>query len=423
MKGLRLLLIMLPLLCMAGMSVGAGAEQPLFGPVKYDVKQRYGKKNLYSGALSVNDGLYLIKLQNGEDPSQRSDYIELAVDGRPVVVDGHYLFNYFACFVRLGKESRFELLLKDERPGGFRRPPATPKNVTLTVLPVPKGMEALSGSIGLLTWEGLKEKADVLLGIKDPASRALAMNAISMHLDPGGRAEAIRMLSDRNDKGAEDFLVRVFKDPYTEADVRAEAVLALAALNDVKHVKLIMLGLIDPDDHISIASARGLSFYPEEATKDELIQVLERLDSLRRRPIIQSIIDSGWKPVGAAAEMAASKDVYVANMAIDMLGKLHDQRATDALLVLLKDEGQSNARSIVRALGESGDPKAVDALIAIASDPKQRGGMEVDLGDAFVALGDRRAADVLGKMIKQAPSPSVENRLENDYRALTGKSY
>jgi hypothetical protein len=49
--------------------------------------------------------------------------------------------------------------------------------------------------------------------------------------------------------------------------------------------------------------------------------------------------------------------------------------------------------------------------------------MEVDLGDAFVALGDRRAADVLGKMIKQAPSPSVENRLENDYRALTGKSY
>jgi HEAT repeat protein len=103
---------------------------------------------------------------------------------------------------------------------------------------------------------------------------------------------------------------------------------------------------------------------------------------------------------------------------------MRDPRATGHLLAMAKSAGEpEKAREVIRALGETGDPGAADALMLMASDPRQRAGKEAELAETLARLGDRRAAEVIGQMIKQAPSEQVEFRLRGAYRRLTGKDY
>jgi len=50
------------------------SEKPLFGPKKYDVIERHGLDNWYQETFSATEGVYLIKLQNGENMTGRSEY-------------------------------------------------------------------------------------------------------------------------------------------------------------------------------------------------------------------------------------------------------------------------------------------------------------------------------------------------------------
>lgn len=420
---MKMLRIAACFLILAVAGVAAGAEQTVFGPKKYDVKDRYGKKNLYTAQVPAAPGFYVIQVLVGEKPEERPDYLWIAVNGRKVAIEDRYSYRYLAGFVELAKENTLELGVRDEMPAGFRRPPATPRNVTITVLPVPPALMILRGTFGLASWEALKDAAEGFQRIKNPAAVQLAMDSISVHHDTGSRAAAVRKLSDLRERTAEEFLLRLFNEPKTSSDVRSEACLALAVLGDKKFIPLLARTILDPDDGISMAAARGLSLYPEEDTQPEMTKVLEKLDPMRKNSAVKTIVNAGWKPVNTIIGLANSSDLYVANMAVGILGGMKEARATDHLLKMLENPGKTDMRIIIRALGDTGDPRVIDVLLAVAADPVKRQGKESDLADALVKFGDQRAAGPIAEMIKKASNPNTEWRLRNAYRRLTGKDY
>lgn len=398
------------------------AEEAVFGPAKYDVKERYGRLNTYTATFAAKPSLYLVKVQNGEKPAEKTDYIKVDLNGQPLIQEARYPYSFIVCYVELVSENTLTIVLRDERPSGMRRPPPLPKNVIITVLPVEAESKPLRGSFGLFDLASIKDIAATFAKIKDVESRRLAMDAASLHLTAVERATAVRTLSDRKDATAEDYIVRATTDPYFPTEVRGEATLALAVLGNTKHIPLFIQGLMDPEDTISSASARALSFYPESQTGPPLTTMIEKLDPLRKSSTIRAIVEAGWKPVETVIALSASEDAYIADMAIGLLGSMRDSRATDHLLAQFAAAGQKRMRSLISALAETSNPRALEALLAMAADPAKRAGHEIDLGDALARMGGARSEAAIAEMARKAPSPMVENRLRNAYRRLTGKN-
>ena len=98
-------------------------------------------------------------------------------------------------------------------------------------------------------------------------------------------------------------------------DVRGEVALALGILGDKAVIPVLIPGVLDPEDKVSIGSAGALSFYKEEDTQGDLMKMLERLDFMRKDAAIKAIVSAGWKPVGTIVKLAESNDPQVANTA------------------------------------------------------------------------------------------------------------
>ncbi|MEK6742064.1 MAG: HEAT repeat domain-containing protein [Nitrospirota bacterium] len=408
----------------AGMlSLAGAAEQAIFGPEKYDVKERYGKVNRYTGTFTASEALYLLKFQNGDKLPERSDWIEFTLNGEKLLKDGKYGYSYFGGFVNLKKENTFEIVLKDEKPSGFRRPALPPRFVTLTVNPAAPALKKMKGVFGLNTWDGLNKYSEAILKIKSADGLSYAMTASSLQIDVTVRSDAMRKLSDLKEHSAQDYLLGVYGDVNCVQDVRGEAALALGMLGDKAVIPVLIPGVLDPEDKVSIGSARALSFYKEEDTQGLLMKMLERLDYMRQDAAVKAIVSAGWKPVGTIMKLAESTDHQVANTATKLLGGMQDARATDLLLKLLDQPGARDQSVIINALGDTKDPRAVEPLLKIAHDPERLKGKQADLGEALANLGDQRAAEPLADMIKKADSRVSWERLRAAYKKLTGKDF
>ena len=222
---------------------------------------------------------------------------------------------------------------------------------------------------------------------------------------------------------SQDFLLRLFRDVLDRSEVRAEAALALGAYRDKKYIPLFINEVLNPDELIRTASARALSFYPEEDTRKPLTEKIKTLDRMRRTAFMRALADTGWKPVGTLIDLAESDDPHVANTAISIMGGLQDPRAVDLLLTLLDDPGPRDSKVIITALGESRDARAVEPLLKLAQDREKRAGNEIELADALANLGDERGADAIASMIKKAKTPIADLRLRAAYKKLMGKDY
>jgi HEAT repeat protein len=400
----------------------AGAEEKaVFGPVTYDVKERYGLNNVYTGSFSAADGLYVIRLQLGNKPLERPELLELTVNGQKVLPDDIYEFSSVACILKLRKENSFEINVKDAKPSGFKRPPLPPRFAIMSVLPYSGKLP--EGSYGLASWEGLNELTDLLQKIPDPASAVLAASSVSLKNDAAARAQAMRRLADNKEPGALPFITSVFVNPSQNADVRGEAAIALGLLGSKDSIPLLVNSLLDAEEKPRLASARALSFFKEEQTREPLMKLLERLDIMRRNAVISAIVSAGWKPVSALITLAESEDAHISHNAIGILGTTRDPRATELLLKLLKEPGRRDVRRIISALGDTHDARAVDPLLALAKDPARRAGKEVELGEALSALGDQRAAGAIEELIEQAGTRSSRTQLQQAYKRLTGKDF
>jgi len=422
MKSLRIIVAVVGISA-ASISIAGATDQAVFGPAKYDVKERYGKANPYSGTFTASEGLYLIKLQNGEKLTERSEWIKFVVNGETVLKDDKYGYRFFGGFLNLHKDNKIEIVLKDDKPSGFRRPALPPRFVTLTVIPVPAALKKMKGMIGLHAWEDLNMQSEAILKIKNAEAQSLAMTAASLQNDTAVRADAMRKLSDQKDSSSQEYLLSVYTDVNCVQDVRGEAALALGTLGDKAVIPVLMPGILDPEEKVSIGSARALSFYREEDTQEHLLKALERLDSMRKDAAINAIVSAGWKPVGTILKLAETGDPHVASTATKLLGGMQDPRATDLLLKLLADPGPRDQNVIISALGTTKDPRATEALLKIANDPEKRKGKQVELGEALANLGDQRAAEPIADMIKKADSRTSWERLRTAYKKLTGKEF
>lgn len=425
MNGTKALVLILLLLLHAG-TVAApapAAEQALFGPVKYDVKERYGKENVYTASFGASEAIYLIRIQNGEKPGEQPDLFEFSLNGVKVLKKDSYLYRYMAYFVRLKSENTLEISVQDRQLPGYRRPPALPRNVVVTVLPASANTRSLEGVFGLHVWDARKDPFEIMLKIKNPEAERLAVQAMDLRLDAQQRQEALRNLSGLNDKSTQDYLRRMYANIIEEQAVRAEAGLCLALLGDSRDIPLLMRGVIDSGETISIAASRGLSFYPEADTQDLLITTLEQLDNLRKGSVIRNIAQSGWKPVGAMMRMADSQDPHIAGIALHLLGGISDPRSVDFLLALLENPGNRNVRSVISALSETRDPRVTERLLALANDPVRRAGKEIELAEALASKGDQRAVGPITDMMQNVRSNIGRSRMNSAYKKLTGNDY
>jgi len=417
----RSILLLLIFMTCASTVFAEVSEKPLFGPKTYDVKERYGRENRYQETFSAAEGVYLIKIQNGEKLPDRSEYIEFTVNDQKLLRDDRYGYPFIACVVKLRKENSFELVLKDSKPSGDKRPKLSARFAVLSVMPL--SVKLPEGVYGVLSWNKLQDIAGLLREIKAPESFSLAAAALSLSNDSTARAEAVRKLSDRKDAQAQDYLAFLFSDDSLNAEVKGETALALGAMGDKASIPLLMNGLLDPEENIRIGSARALSFYREDDTRELFTKLLQKLDPMRMQALLRTISDAGWKPVGTFMTLAESSDPYVAHMGITLLGTAKNSSATAFLLKLLKEPGKSDPRVIITALGASRDPLAIEPLSRMAGAPSARAGLEVELAEALASLGDQKAAPLIEDMIKNASTQEIRSKLRGAYRKLTGKAY
>jgi HEAT repeat protein len=399
----------------------AAEEKQVFGPVKYEVKERYGKENRSKVTVAVPEGSYVIKAQNGEKPAERPDLMEFTVNGEKLLAEQHCDYRYLACFVDLRAENTYELVLKDYTPTGFKRPPATPRNVTITILPAPVKLPKIV--LGLNAWEDLNNYAGLILKIKSPEVLSFALAAADLQNSVDARATAMRRLADRKDPVAQDFLLHVYRDFTDSPDVRGEAALALGFLRDTSVIPSLIQGLLDPEEKIRSGSARALSLYKEEDTKEPLSKTLERMDIIMKGAVVRTLVSAGWRPVSTLMGLAASQDPSVANMGVELLAGSRDERVVDLLLSYLDNPGVHDRKLVIAALGQTKSSKAVEQLSRLAADPDKRKGVEAELGMALANLGDPKSEELIVAMIKKTDTTHTRNKLIEAYKKLTGKEY
>lgn len=78
---------------------------------------------------------------------------------------------------------------------------------------------------------------------------------------------------------------------------------------------------------------------------------------------------------------------------------------------------------VISALGSTKDLRVFEPLLKIANDPERRKGKQVEFGEAFANLGDRRAAEPIADMIKKADSRASWVSLRALYKKLTGRDF
>lgn len=389
---------------------------PVFGPVKYEVKQRYGKENRSQASFRTAGGLYVIRVQNGTKRSERPDILEVRVNGTELIGPEQGGYSVLACFLHLEKENTVEINLMDQKPSGMKRPPVNHKFVVISVEPVSTRFP--EGVYGLDRWERLKDLQEAIRQVQDDAPRAQAIAAVDLRRTETVRIEAVRTLGERKNPQTKNLFLLLYQDLSAAPAVRAEAAISLGMLGDTAMVPLLADGLIQSNNTVREGAARALSFYPEEATRQQLSERLERVDSLRKTAIIRAIVTAGWKPYATIEELAVSPDDYVAAVAIELLGNMKEQRATDRLFAMLRKPDKRNKGDIIRALGASGDARVLEALLEIAKDPKKREGLETSLATAFVLLGDRQAGPVIEEMADTIDDVNVLLKLRDAHWKL-----
>lgn len=401
----------------------AGAPGKIaFGPVTYEVRERYGADNVYRDNFKAAEGrLYVVKLQNGKENPERAEYMELKLNGESVLTDAAHDYPFIACVVDLKKENSLEVVLKDAKPSGFKRPALPRRFITVTVSPFDGKLD--NGVYGASRGEDLADIAGLLQKISSRESASLASFAINLRNDVAARVQAMQRLSDRRDAAARPFITAVFTDLRQNSEIRAAAAAALGKLADKSSISALVRGMLDSDDKTRLASTRALSAYDEKDTREALVKMLERLDAIRRNSVIHSMIDAGWKPVETLLTLAESTDAHVSSTAIGILGSSGETRATELLLKLFQQPGRRDVHAIIAALGSTGDDRAAESLAAAAKDPARRAGNEAELGEALAGLGHQKSREVIAEMLGKCDAPVTCSRLQAAHRKVGGKEY
>lgn len=418
---MKLLFRLIWLVALSLSAVPGQAGEEVFGPAKYDVVERLGLENRYQGAFKAAPGLYLVKVQNGERWAERTDRIELSMNGETVIREGEYTFGVLAVFLQLKKDNVFELVIKDAKYTGQKPPSPKPKNVIITVLPAPYKITDMV--LGFREWDNLKEYANALLKITAPASASAARSAANLKNTTEARSAAVRELSDQKDPAALDLLLHFLSDGLDAPDVRGEAALALGLLGDKAAVPALAREMFNPEEKLGIGVMRALSLFKEEDAREAVVKQLKTISPDIKPHVMRSMASGGWKPVGILIELTESADPMVANLGIELLTGARDAAVVDLLLKYLGNPGSRDEKLIIIALGATKDNRAIGLITSRAKDPEKRKGLEAALGKALAEFGDRSFSELIVEMINNVENKSDRKQLRAAYKQLTGKPY
>lgn len=416
-----ILLLLLMVLTSASTMPAEVSDKPVFGPKQYDVIKRDGELNSYQETFSVAEGAYLIKIQNGDSSPSMSEYIDFMINGQSLLNYEKYGYSIVACVEKLQKNNSFDLVLYDAAPLGAKKKDPPPRFVILSIMPLSVNLP--KGAYGVLSLKQLDYLAGLLQKIKKPDTFSLAATVINLKNTISMRTEAVRKLSDSKSSDAQDLLVYLFNDALLNPDVRSEVALALGSFGDKRYIPFLVNGVTDPEPKIRIGAARALSMYREVDTRDSATKLIQETNYMQRAALLQTISDSGWKPIGVFMALAESTDPYTANLAIALLGVAKDPKATDMLLRLFENPDPEHLNVIITALGESKDSRAIQPLSRIAGDATARAGVEIELANALATIGDKTTAPLIEAIIKETTPGSTRRQLRAAYKKLTGTAY
>jgi HEAT repeat protein len=258
---------------------------------------------------------------------------------------------------------------------------------------------------------------DLGIGVREAAATALAeadareatdglLRALE---DPEERVRvaAVRGLGKRDEPRATEALlsaVTSWTGPE-QADARGEALDGLTRLDDPeipRQAAELMLArseeLDDADGEVMKRLAEAGGRAARRATIDDLVRRLRRVSGTSLRV---STLLTWLGPDAVDALIEVLDDENAQHGAVLALGSIHDPRALDPLIALLRgSENPGVRRAAAWALGEIRDPVAADALLLATRDKDYE--VRTMAGASFDNLGNVAVAVVMSGLVRSA---------------------
>lgn len=148
----------------------------------------------------------------------------------------------------------------------------------------------------------------------------------------------------------------------------------------------------------------------EKMTRDEVCEFLmEKEDDPESERITPDKIEDAKKMVPSLIDyMQNGEDGFCASLAMDVLGRTRDKRASEPLLAELYKKQGSQRISPIAALGNLGDPRALDPLISeLQRDRTPHDQISMVVAQALGGIRNARAIDPLIKLLQTDKDPAA----------------
>ncbi len=193
-------------------------------------------------------------------------------------------------------------------------------------------------------------------------------------------------------------LARMVRAPRVNRLLRAQAVQVLGLEASPASLDELTNLLMEPDPIVREALQRGFHLAGAEAAGPllDLMASSPASETIHRRAL-EALVAVDGPAVPVALAHLQSKNQAQCLAAVEALGALHDRRALEPLLELLKDGDTMMRLTATRALGRLGDVRAQPELLRLlsASNEEQR----IAAAEALGMLRDERAIKPLIKLL------------------------
>ena len=236
---------------------------------------------------------------------------------------------------------------------------------------------------------------------QDDHEKARAIEALRNALkdeDAQVRHQALMALAQLHDKSAVEGFKSAIKDK--DPNVRAQAAWALGLNGDDSTTALLVAALTDESSQVRSQAAWGLGLKGDKSAVEPLIAALKDADENVRSQAAWALGLKGdsrsTEPLAAALQDQSS---HVRSQAAWALGLKGGKSAVEPLIAALKDQDEHVRSQAAWALGLKGDGRAVEALMAALKD--QGNHVRAQAAWALGLKGDGRAADALSAAMKE----------------------
>jgi HEAT repeat protein len=274
----------------------------------------------------------------------------------------------------------------------------------------------------------LADLALIHSALEDRAGRALAVELAARAGTPACRARVLAALEDPDplvrraaavsvssirSSATIPVLARALSDP--QVDVRVEVIRTVALIDDNDVLGLLVSALKDPEIRVRDAASQGLARWRSPAVARTLAEALATPDL--RRAAGDLLERMGAAAIGPLVDIVAGDDLELAAVSGALLERIAGPQPFVAALSSVHPEDRLRA---VEVLGRMGDPTASEALLTTLSDPDERvrGRAVTLLGE----VGDPRAVEPLKRAFRTDPVVEVAEAARESLRKLEAGS-